>query len=46
MRRTSLLVLCYGLAVASASAQTSEPFYAGKRVNIVVGSAAGSGYDA
>ncbi len=46
MRRMGALVMLCGLAVADAAAQTGDSFYAGKRVNIVVGSAAGSGYDA
>ena len=46
MRCMGPLVMLCGLAVADAAAQTGDSFYAGKRVNIVVGSAAGSGYDA
>ena len=41
-----LLSGCFGLVLSQAFAQGNEPFFAGKRINIVVGSAAGSGYDA
>ena len=46
MKRILLLSGIFGILAAHAFAQATEPFYAGKRVNIVVGSAAGSGYDA
>ena len=39
------IVLTGALAVP-ANAQSADPFYKGKRITIVVGSAAGSGYDA
>ena len=44
-----LLIACTALAVCSTSIKAQEPaesFYKGKIVNIIVGSAAGGGYDA
>ena len=46
MKRLALVISLIAATVTSASAQTGQPFFAGKRINIVVGSAAGSGYDA
>lgn len=46
MIRILLLSGVLGLALSQALAQSNDPFFAGKRLNIVVGSAAGSGYDA
>ena len=46
MRVAQIAFALFALAVVDASAQSNDQFYAGKRINIVVGSAAGSGYDA
>lgn len=46
MKRFAIILGVLAAFGSSATAQTSQPFFAGKRINIVVGSAAGSGYDA
>jgi tripartite-type tricarboxylate transporter receptor subunit TctC len=47
MMRVSGLIACVGLLLpCHVAAQDADHFYVGKRINIVVGSAAGSGYDA
>jgi hypothetical protein len=47
---TIIMLLCIGLFVPShplsATAQSVEQFYRGKRIKLIVGSGGGGGYDA